>query len=185
MSFLLALLLVLQETDSQSPPTPTVISGPLTMAASTEKKILVVRIGPYDVKKYDVAVGTRAHPTPTGRFVVRHMIWNPGWAPPNARWARGKQATAPGNPKNPMRAVKIFFNEPDYYIHGTNKEDSIGYAASHGCIRMTEADATDLGRHLIAHTGLEKDDNWFISAFSSDKPTDVQLPHGVSFVIGR
>jgi len=185
MSFLLALLLVLQETDSQSQPTPTVISGPLTMASSTEKKILVVRIGPYDVKKYDVAVGTKAHPTPTGRFVVRHMIWNPGWAPPNARWARGKQATAPGNPKNPMRAVKIFFNEPDYYIHGTNKEDSIGYAASHGCIRMTEADATDLGRYLIAHTGLEKDDNWFISAFSSDKPTDVQLPHGVSFVIGR
>ena len=186
MSLLLALLLILQETDSQSPPTPpTVISGPLTMAASTEKKILVVRIGPYDVKKYDVAVGTKAHPTPMGRFVVRHMIWNPAWTPPNAAWARGKQPTPPGHPKNPMRAVKIFFNEPDYYIHGTNQEDSIGYAASHGCIRMTEADATDLGRYLMTHTGLEKDDDWFANVFSSDKQTDIRLPHGVSFAIGR
>jgi L,D-transpeptidase ErfK/SrfK len=188
MSLLLALLLILQETDSQSPPaapTPTVISGPLTMAASTEKKILVVRIGPYDVKKYDIAVGMKAHPTPMGRFVVRHMIWNPAWTPPNAGWARGKQPTPPGHPKNPMRAVKIFFNEPDYYIHGTNQEDSIGYAASHGCIRMTEADATDLGRYLMTHTGLEKDDDWFANVFSSDKQTDVRLPHGVSFAIGR
>jgi len=185
MSLLLALLFVLQETDSQSPPQPVVISGPLTMAASTEKRILVVRIGPYDVKKYDVAVGKAAHPTPTGRFVVRHMVWNPAWAPPNAGWAKGKQPTPPGHPKNPMRAVKIFFNEPDYYIHGTNQEDSIGFAASHGCIRMTEADATDLGRYLMDHTGTPKDDSWFDGVFSSDKQTDVRLPHGVSFAIGR
>ena len=47
-----------------------VISGPLTMAASTEKKILVVRIGATEVRHYDVAVGTKAHPTPMGRFVA-------------------------------------------------------------------------------------------------------------------
>ena len=40
-----------------------VISGPLTIAASTQKKILVVRIGATDVRHYDVAVGTKAHLT--------------------------------------------------------------------------------------------------------------------------
>ena len=65
-----------------------------------------------------------------GRFIVRHIVWNPAWVPPNAGWAKGKQPAAPGDPKNPMRAVKIFFQEPDYYIHGTNAEESIGYAAS-------------------------------------------------------
>ena len=49
-----------------------VISGPLTMAASTQKRILVVRIGATDVRHYDTAVGTKAHPTPMGRFTVKH-----------------------------------------------------------------------------------------------------------------
>jgi hypothetical protein len=39
--------------------------GPLWMAASTEKKILVVRVGNDDVKKYDIAVGTRVTPRRT------------------------------------------------------------------------------------------------------------------------
>jgi hypothetical protein len=50
---------------------------------------------------------------------------------------------------------------------------------------MTETDATDLGRYLMTHTGLQKDDDWFTSVFSSDKQTDIRLPHGVSFAIGR
>jgi len=162
-----------------------VISGPLTMAASTEKKILVVRIGAYDVRKYDVAVGSKAHPTPSGRFVVRHLVWNPAWVPPNAGWAKGKQPAAPGDPKNPMRAVKIFFQEPDYYIHGTNDPDSIGEAASHGCIRMTETDAVALAKYLMEQTGAHHDDSWYDNVQSSDKPTDVTLPHGVLFLIGK
>ena len=106
---LLLLVLSLLEAESQ----PIIISGPLTMAASTEKKILVVRIGGIDVRRYDTAVGSKKHATPTGRFVVRHIVWNPAWVPPDAGWAKGKQAAAPGDPKNPMRAVKIFFQEPD------------------------------------------------------------------------
>jgi lipoprotein-anchoring transpeptidase ErfK/SrfK len=47
-----------------------------------------------------------------------------------------------------MRGVKIFFRAPDYFIHGTNAPGSIGEAASHGCIRMTEADATNLARRI-------------------------------------
>jgi lipoprotein-anchoring transpeptidase ErfK/SrfK len=176
MDFMLAVLLLFQ--------TKT-ISGPLTMAASTEKKILVVRIGPNDVKKFNVAVGTKAHPTPTGRFTVKHLIWNPAWVPPDAGWAKGKQPAKPGDPKNPMRAVKIFFQEPDYYIHGTDNEESIGYAASHGCIRMQEADAVELARYLMEHAGVHHNDDWYSNVVASGKPTDVQLPAAVPMVIGR
>ena len=165
--------------------TPTVISGPLTMAASTQKKILVVRISSYEVRKYDVAVGTKAHPTPMGRFVVRHLVWNPAWVPPKAGWARGKEPAAPGDPNNPMRAVKIFFQEPDYYIHGTNDPDSIGEAASHGCIRMAESDAVELAKYLMEQTGAHHDDSWYDNVQSSSKATDVTLPHGVLFLIGK
>jgi len=162
-----------------------VVSGPLTMAASTEKKILVVRIGSTDVRQYDVAGGMKAHPTPMGHFTVKHIVWNPAWVPPDAGWAKGKQPAAPGDPKNPMRAVKIFFQEPDYYIHGTNNEDSIGYAASHGCIRMTESDAVALAKYLMEHAGAHHDDSWYDNVQASSKPTDVNLPNGVPMVIGK
>lgn len=162
-----------------------VISGPLTMAASTQKKILVVRIGPQDVRHYDVAVGTKKHATPGGRFTVKHIVWNPAWNPPDEKWAKGKDPTPPGHPKNPMRGVKLFFQEPDYYIHGTNDEESIGSAASHGCIRMVEVDAVELARYLMEHTGAGKPDSWYDKVLSGSKPVDVYLPHAVPIAIGR
>ncbi len=84
-----------------------------------------------------------------------------------------------------MRAVKIFFQEPDYYIHGTNDEDSIGYAASHGCIRMAEADAVDLARYLMEHAGAHHDDSWYDQVQSTYQPIDVRLPYVVPMAIGR
>jgi lipoprotein-anchoring transpeptidase ErfK/SrfK len=162
-----------------------VISGPLTMAASTEKRILVVRIGATDVRHYDTAVGTKAHSTPMGRFMVKHIVWNPAWVPPNAGWAKGKKPAQPGDPKNPMRAVKIFFQEPDYYIHGTNDPDSIGEAASHGCIRMAESDAVELAKYLMEHAGAHHDDSWYDAVQASAKSTDVNLPHGIPMAIGK
>ncbi len=84
-----------------------------------------------------------------------------------------------------MRAVKIFFQEPDYYIHGTNDEDSIGYAASHGCIRMAEAGAVALAKYLMEHTSAQHDDAWYADVQNSPKSTDVQLPHGIPMAIGR
>ena len=176
MSLILAFLLLF---DSK------VVSGPLTMAVSTQNKVLVVRVGPYTVKKYDVAVGSKDHPTPSGTFYVRHLVWNPAWVPPDANWAKGKQPAAPGDPKNPMRAVKLFFQEPDYYIHGTNDPGSIGEAASHGCIRMNEADAVELARYLMEQEGIQHDDDWYSNAVSSDKPTDVRLPAGIPLAIGK
>ena len=47
-----------------------------------------------------------------------------------------------------MQGVKIYFRAPYYYIHGTNNPGSIGEAASHGCIRMTEEDAVALARRI-------------------------------------
>lgn len=183
MSLLLTLLFLLSPIPDEAQ--PIVVSGPLTMAASTQKKILVVRVGNYDVRKYSIAVGTEKHPTPMGHFVVRHMVWDPAWVPPKARWARGKEPASPGSPKNPMRAVKVFFQEPDYYIHGTNDPDSIGEAASHGCIRMTEDDATDLARYLMEETGSHHDPDWYENVRESDRPTDIRLKAGVPFAIGR
>ena len=162
-----------------------VVTGPLTMAVSTQKKILVVRIGGTEMRRYSVAVGTKAKPTPMGQFTVKHIVWNPSWHPPDEKWAKGKKPAGPGDPKNPMKIVKIFFQEPDYYIHGTDAEDSLGSAASHGCIRMAQEDVYKLARYLQDHAGAAKSDDWYAQVINGSQSQSVILPRSVPLVIGK
>jgi lipoprotein-anchoring transpeptidase ErfK/SrfK len=131
----------------------------LTVDLSDRK--LYVQQGDDVVRTYSVAIGTDAHPTPTGSFTIRHLVWNPRWVPPDAKWARGRQPRAPGSPRNPMGRVKLFFQEPDYYIHGTREEDSLGQAESHGCVRMRNGEVTDLARIVMENGGAPRPPSWF------------------------
>ena len=111
-------------------------------------------------KTYDVAIGTAAYPTPTGSFTISRIVWNPGWVPPNSGWARGKRARSPQDPGNPMKVAKIFFKQPDYYIHGTGHVESLGTAASHGCLRMHPDEVAELGAALMQAGGVSHDWEW-------------------------
>jgi lipoprotein-anchoring transpeptidase ErfK/SrfK len=117
------------------------------------------------IKTFEVAVGTRKNPTPTGTFSIRKIVWNPTWVPPDEPWARGKEPKGPGDPDNPMKRVKVFFQEPDYYIHGTDDIDSLGHAASHGCVRMDPEEVTELARLLMEHGGNPKPEPWYRRIF--------------------
>ena len=98
-------------------------------------------------RSFRVAVGTRDHPTPRGAFRIDRVVWNPWWVPPPFEWARDMRVTPPG-PDNPTGRVKLFFG---YYLflHGTPRVESLGDAASHGCVRLANEDAIALAR--IAH----------------------------------
>jgi lipoprotein-anchoring transpeptidase ErfK/SrfK len=125
---------------------------------------------------YTIAVGTEAHPTPTGTFEVRRIVWNPAWVPPpNAEWAEDESRQAPGDPDNPMKMAKIFFDEPDYYIHGTGAEASLGTAASHGCIRMDPQEVAELARLLMEHGGEGRSTDWYQRMRRSDDKTEIVL----------
>lgn len=76
------------------------------------------------VKKYVVATGKPGTPTPLGTFkIIQKGMWGGGfgsrWMGLNVPWGK-------------------------YGIHGTNKPGSIGYNASHGCIRMKNKDVEEL-----------------------------------------
>jgi hypothetical protein len=153
---------------------------------SVSEKVLRVRKGDEVIARYPIAVGASGHPTPTGSFTVRRIIWNPGWVPPNAPWARDRKPTPPGDPNNPMGRVKIFFAEPDYFIHGTDQEESIGEAASHGCIRMRNEDVIALARLVMEHGGEARPASWFESII--DRRTvmhEVQLSSPVAVRVRR
>jgi lipoprotein-anchoring transpeptidase ErfK/SrfK len=127
-------------------------AGPLELRVDLSERRLTVRRGGEIVKTYGVAVGRASNPTPTGTFRTGRIEWNPRWVPPPREWARDKKPRAPGDPRNPMQGVKIYFREPWYYIHGTNDPGSIGTAASRGCLRMRSSDAKALAR-LIQRSG--------------------------------
>ncbi|HUF66925.1 MAG TPA: L,D-transpeptidase family protein [Gemmatimonadaceae bacterium] len=146
-------------------------TGALTLYTSLTQRTLYVRIGDSVAATYPVAIGKDDHATPTGTFTIRKIVWNPGWVPPRSPWARGKTAKPPGHPENPMKLVKIFFREPDYYIHGTSEYESLGSAASHGCLRMLPDEAAEIAKWLMEHGGNPKPESWFqrIMRFRSEE----------------
>lgn len=133
----------------------------LSITASLSERKLILREGDSTVANYDVAIGADEHATPTGTFSIRKIVWNPRWVPPDAAWARGKTSKDPGHPANPMKLVKIFFLEPDYYIHGTGDIASLGKAASHGCLRMDPDQAAVVAKWIMEHGGQPREENWF------------------------
>lgn len=135
--------------------------GVLTLTASLSERTLTVRQADSVVAVYQVAIGAASHPTPTGNFRIKRIVWNPRWVPPDRPWARGKSAKEPGHPENPMKVVKIFFKEPDYYIHGTGDIQSLGTAASHGCLRMDPDQAAEVAKWVMLHGGKPREENWF------------------------
>jgi lipoprotein-anchoring transpeptidase ErfK/SrfK len=146
--------------DTTTVATPTVT--PVRLYADLGAHILSVKRGDEVVKTYSFASGQDRYPTPRGTFKIRKIVWNPSWRPPpDAAWAKGKSARGPGDPKNPMKVVKVFFQEPDYYIHGTDDVNSLGQDASHGCLRMAPDEVADLAKLIMENGGQPRDENWF------------------------
>jgi lipoprotein-anchoring transpeptidase ErfK/SrfK len=139
---------------------PAPSDGPLELTVSLSTRRITVRKDGEVMKEYDVAIGQDRHPTPTGLFNIQKIVWNPAWVPPDRAWARGKTAKGPGQPANPMKMVKIFFREPDFYIHGTGQVESLGEAASHGCLRMEPDEAAELALTIMDNSGLERSMDW-------------------------
>jgi hypothetical protein len=88
------------------------------------------------VRTFHVATGRSIYPTPSGRFRIVDKQLYPWWYPPTYdSWAKGLKPVPPG-PGNPLGTRWMGLSSPGVGIHGTPDDASIGYSASHGCIRM-------------------------------------------------
>lgn len=92
------------------------------------------------VRWFRVATGLPQYPTPLGNYEIVNMRQNPWWYPPPSPWAEGSEPVPPG-PGNPLGTRWMGISAPYIGIHGTPDAASIGYSASHGCIRMKVPDA--------------------------------------------
>ncbi len=98
-------------------------------------------------RAFGVATGQSIYPTPLGRWSVVVKWRNPWWYPPNSDWAKGEKPVPPG-PGNPLGTRWMGLSASGVGIHGTPDDASIGYSASHGCIRMHISDAEWLFNHV-------------------------------------
>jgi murein L,D-transpeptidase YcbB/YkuD len=137
------------------------VDAPVRLAANLSAKELTVVAGNGALRTFKVAIGAAPYRTPTGTYNIRKIVWNPSWIPPDSKWAKGKTAKGPGEPGNPMKVAKIFFREPDYYIHGTAELNSLGTADSHGCLRMSPDDVAELAQFLMENGGQAREEGWF------------------------
>jgi lipoprotein-anchoring transpeptidase ErfK/SrfK len=101
-----------------------------------ESKRLALFDGLTNIRTFGIATGSSEYPTPLGNYSIATKQMHPWWIPPpDSDWARGKKPIPPG-PGNPLGTRWMGTTAPLVGIHGTPDAASIGYSASHGCIRM-------------------------------------------------
>src|SRR3954470_4436275 len=123
--------------------------SPLRIDVNIPSFRLDVYLGDSLARTMPIAAAMPSFKSPRGAFTITSVEWNPWWIPPASSWAAKEKRTPPG-PRNPMGRVKINFR-PMYFLHGTPLDASIGSAASHGCIRLHNADAIALAQLVLRY----------------------------------
>jgi len=145
-------------------------SAPIKIDISIPEQRLTLKRGEATLRSYPIStsrfgIGTEegSFKTPTGRFRVAEKI---GGDTPSGTIFRGR---VPLEPNDPLPATEdlvmsriLWLDGLDQdnantrdrfiYIHGTKHEDKIGRPASHGCIRMRNADVIELFDLVDAET---------------------------------
>ena len=140
-----------QPFEPQTKALPKGTAGPLEVIVSGETKSLVVRDPTGHTLMYaPVTTGSEHDPLPNGEWKVVGVSWSPVFNyNPDLFWDADPahvKVKIPAGPNNPVGVVWVDINKPHFGLHGTPEPSTIGRTESHGCIRLTNWDATRLGR---------------------------------------
>ncbi|MBP2236853.1 lipoprotein-anchoring transpeptidase ErfK/SrfK [Sinorhizobium kostiense] len=111
------------------------------------------------IAAYPATIGSADTPSPSGTVTVERIAFNPGYTyNPKINFKQGANdrilELRPG-PNGPVGTVWIALSKPTYGIHGTPDPSKIGKTQSHGCIRLTNWDATELGKMVSPGVTVE------------------------------
>jgi lipoprotein-anchoring transpeptidase ErfK/SrfK len=131
--------------------------------ASVEVDAVRQRVIAYDkddtiVAIYPATVGSSERPSPSGEFKVTGVAENPTYHYDPSLNLRGvdvqEPLDLPPGPNNPVGLVWIALSAKGYGIHGTPDPEAVSKHSSHGCIRLTNWDALELGKHVSKGTSV-------------------------------
>lgn len=111
------------------------------------------------IAAYPASIGSTDTPSPSGTVTVERVAFNPGYTyNPKINFQQGsndKILNIPPGPNGPVGTVWMALSKPTYGIHGTPDPTRIGRTQSHGCIRLTNWDATELAKMVTPGVTVE------------------------------
>src|ERR1700709_1958199 len=128
--------------------------SPGTIVVKTNERRLYLVVDQGRAVRYLVGVG-RAGKQWAGTTRIDGKYRNPAWSPPKE--VKHDKPNMPdvipgGSPRNPMGVAAMTLSGGEYAIHGTNMPGSVGGFVSYGCIRMLNADISDLYQRVSVGT---------------------------------
>lgn len=119
----------------------------------SEGTLTMVDASDNTIAQFPASTGSEHDPLPLGNWKVNGIGRNPVFRyNPELFWDADQasaKATLPAGPNNPVGVVWIDLTKEHYGIHGTPEPSSIGKTQSHGCIRLTNWDATALAQSVV------------------------------------
>jgi lipoprotein-anchoring transpeptidase ErfK/SrfK/peptidoglycan hydrolase-like protein with peptidoglycan-binding domain len=130
--------------------TPDPAAAASVVVDGSNRSVTALDVGGKILAFYPATVGSEHDPLPVGNWTIDEVTWYPKFKyNPNLFWDadnKSPRATLPPGPKNPVGVVWIGLSKKHYGIHGTPEPSRIGVTQSHGCIRLTNWDAAELGK---------------------------------------
>lgn len=127
-------------------------AGMIIRVSKRQSAVEAVAANGVVLARYPATMGSEHDPLPLGKWKINGVEWNPHFHyNPDLFWdaddSDKKVKLAPG-PNSPVGPVWIDLSKPHYGIHGTPVPSTIGKTTSHGCIRLTNWDATELAKMI-------------------------------------
>jgi lipoprotein-anchoring transpeptidase ErfK/SrfK len=111
----------------------------------TKERFLLIYEDKQLVAEFPITPGSSTLPAPMGLWKILGIATLPVFRHDEGVLNHGVKSTEffnlPPGPNNPVGVLWIGLNKPHVGVHGTNNPETIGRAASHGCIRTANWDA--------------------------------------------
>ncbi len=104
-------------------------------------------------------LGNKYDPSPRETVSVKKIVHDPHFHYQPKLFAEVPDSEPEANlnpgPNSPVGVVWIALSKRHFGVHGTSDPDSIGYASSHGCVRLTNWDATEVANRISEGISIE------------------------------
>jgi lipoprotein-anchoring transpeptidase ErfK/SrfK len=111
----------------------------------TKERFLLIYEDKQLVAEFPITPGSSTLPAPLGLWKILGIATLPVFRHDEGVLNHGVKSdqffNLPPGPNNPVGILWIGLNKPHVGVHGTNNPETIGRAASHGCIRTANWDA--------------------------------------------